>query len=197
MTQFLGTETAITAAGITTVTSTDPILTIARISADHPDFAYAAAIRQQVFQQEQGVDAALDFDGRDRTAQHFLVWAGSRPIGTARLRALNPYTVKVERLAVIPAYRGRGVASQMMLRILQALDCTGVETVILHAQSYVQNLYLKFGFEPIGTPFEEAGIRHIKMQRRSPGIPGTSRMESDVPQTGMTKSGYASLCLTV
>ncbi len=191
---YLMAQFAVTDAGIDTNPLANPTLTIAWISADHPDFAHAVAIRQQVFQQEQGVDAALDCDGRDRTAQHLLAWVGATPIGTARIRPLDPHTVKLERLAVIPAYRGRGMASQMMRWALQHLDRAGVQTVLLHAQMYVQDLYLKLGFESIGTPFEEAGIPHRKMQRRSPG---TSRMESDVPQTGVTKSGYASLCLTV
>jgi|GEM_PF-380479 len=171
-----------------------PDLTIAWVSATHPDFVQALAIRQQVFQQEQGVAAALEFDGLDPTAQHLLAWIGPIAVGTARIRPLDCRTSKVERLAVIPSYRGRGIAFQMMTHILQHLDRTGVETVCLHAQLYVQNLYLKLGFEPIGAIFEEAGIPHIKMQRRSPG---TSRMESDVQRTGVTQSGYESLCLTV
>lgn len=189
MTKFVGPDIRLDTPRLTNST-----VTIAWISADHRDFAHAVAIRQQVFQQEQGVDAALDFDGRDRTAQHLLAWVGTTPIGTARIRSLDAYTVKLERLAVIPTYRGRGIASQMLRWVLQHLDRAGVQTVLLHAQLYVEDLYLKLGFEPIGTPFVEAGIPHRKMQRRSPG---TSRMESDVSQTGVTKSGYASLCFTV
>ncbi|WP_448571979.1 GNAT family N-acetyltransferase [Trichothermofontia sp.] len=169
-------------------------LAITWIWADHPDLAHAIAIRQQVFQQEQGVDAALELDGLDHTAQHVLAWVAGTAVGTARIRPLDQRTVKLERLAVIPAYRGRGIALQMMAQILQHLDHTGVETVMLHAQSYVQNLYRKFDFEPIGLPFEEAGIPHLKMQRRSPQ---TSTMEGDMQQTGAMRSGHASLCLTV
>jgi len=35
--------------------------------------------------------------------------------------------------------------------------------VIVNAQIYIQNLYLKLGFEPMGEPFEEAGILPVKM----------------------------------
>lgn len=169
-------------------------LTIAWIPANHPDFAHAIAIRRQVFQQEQGVDAALELDGLDPMAEHVLAWVAGTAVGTARLRPLEPSVVKLERFAVLPPYRGRGIALQMMTQILDRLDRLGVETVLLHAQVYVQNLYRKFDFEPIGRPFEEAGIPHLKMQRRSPQ---TSTMEGDVQRTGAMRSGHASLCLTV
>ncbi|HBL14022.1 MAG TPA: GNAT family N-acetyltransferase, partial [Cyanobacteria bacterium UBA11162] len=59
------------------------------------------AVRVQVFQIEQGVDPALEFDGNDETATHILAYLDNQPVGTTRIRYLNNQTAKIERLAVL------------------------------------------------------------------------------------------------
>ncbi|MCK5593546.1 GNAT family N-acetyltransferase [Candidatus Bathyarchaeota archaeon] len=41
-----------------------------------------------------------------------------------------------------------------------------VEEVVLHAQYSVVAFYKSCGFEELGLPFWEVGIKHIKMQKR-------------------------------
>ncbi|MBP0007580.1 MULTISPECIES: GNAT family N-acyltransferase [unclassified Roseofilum] len=53
-----------------------------------------ANIRIEVFQNEQGVDPSLEFDGFDEQADHLLAYIESKPVGTARVRQLNPETLK-------------------------------------------------------------------------------------------------------
>ncbi|MEG8034991.1 GNAT family N-acetyltransferase [Sphingomonas sp. LR61] len=42
---------------------------------------------------------------------------------------------------------------------------TGTRPVVLHAQEYVAALYERHGFVRFGTPYDEAGIRHVGMHR--------------------------------
>ncbi|MBD2481680.1 GNAT family N-acetyltransferase [Planktothrix sp. FACHB-1365] len=126
-------------------------------------FTEIRSIRYQVFELEQGVDPKLEFDGQDEFAQHLLAYLDDQPIGTLRIRYLDENNAKIERLAVLASARGMGIAQQLMECALEAIAQTSIKTIIVNAQIYIQNLYLKLGFEPIGEPFEEAGILHIKM----------------------------------
>ena len=46
-------------------------------------------IRIRVFQQEQGVDPALEFDGYDDYCVHFIAYLAQKPIGTTRIRYIE------------------------------------------------------------------------------------------------------------
>lgn len=74
------------------------------------EFSQMQVIRRSVFQEEQGVDPALEFDGLDEIADHLLAYLDNQPVGTARIRYLNQHTAKVERLAVLSEARGKGLA---------------------------------------------------------------------------------------
>jgi predicted GNAT family N-acyltransferase len=121
------------------------------------------SIRHQVFEVEQGVAHELEFDGQDDTAQHLLAYWENQPIGTTRIRYLSPQTVKIERLAVLQEFRGKGIGIKLMKATLEVIHNKGIPEVIVHAQEYVKNLYLKLGFEIIGERFYEANIPHFKM----------------------------------
>ncbi|HEY9616654.1 MAG TPA: GNAT family N-acetyltransferase [Microcoleaceae cyanobacterium] len=129
------------------------------------DFPQIYQVRQQVFQVEQGVDAALEFDGLDQQAEHLLAIQRGQAIGTARMRYLNPQVVKLERVAVLAAARGQGIGKQLMERALAILNERQVREVRIHAQTAVEAFYAKLGFEPEGEIFEEAGIPHVKMSK--------------------------------
>ena len=58
------------------------------------------AIRETVFQQEQSVDPAIEADGRDGEAVHYIAEIDGRAIATARARLLDD-KIKIERVAVI------------------------------------------------------------------------------------------------
>ena len=140
------------------------ILNIKNItSAEFPD---AQTIRKVVFQAEQGVDAALEFDGQDETAEHIVAYLDSQPVGTARIRYLDYKTAKIERLAVFPLARGKGIGKQMMEVALDIAAKKNIQEVVIHAQQYIIGLHQKLGFEPEGEIFEEAGIPHVKMRKK-------------------------------
>ncbi|MEM8778071.1 MAG: GNAT family N-acetyltransferase [Cyanobacteria bacterium P01_G01_bin.49] len=123
-------------------------------------------IRFLVFQQEQGIDAALEFDGYDRNCDHLLVYLESQAVGTARIRYLTSTSVKIERLAVLYQARKQGIGTKLMRKALEIIEAKKTyQEIIIHAQVYLQSMYEKLGFDPVGDRFEEAGIVHIKMVR--------------------------------
>jgi len=120
-------------------------------------------VREAVFQQEQGIAPELDWDGLDATAVHAIAYWQGNPIGTARIRSLQAQA-KIERVAVLPAYRGQGIGRRMLLDILGYLADQGCSAAFVHAQVPTQGFYQKLGFTPQGPEFSEAGIPHRKMR---------------------------------
>ncbi|HEY9906704.1 MAG TPA: GNAT family N-acetyltransferase [Thermosynechococcaceae cyanobacterium] len=128
------------------------------------DFPAIQTIRQQVFQQEQGVAPDLEFDGNDAAATHWLAYLDSQPVGTARMRSLSAQVAKIERVAVLKQYRGIGIGQKLMEAVLSKLVKIGISEVQIHAQTQVQQFYDRLGFVPQGEIFAEAGIPHVKMR---------------------------------
>ena len=141
-------------------------------------------IRRQVFQMEQGVAEALEFDGEDDHATHFLAYQGDEAVGTTRIRYLKksaplpaslpittdssttdgPRTIaKIERVAVLADYRGQGIGQQLMAAAIAHLQHQDITAIMINAQLQVQAFYERLGFRPRGAVFEEAGIPHVEM----------------------------------
>lgn len=120
-------------------------------------------VRIQVFVDELLVPADLEEDEFDKMATHFYIKKDDQIIATLRL-VKQEGTIKVGRLAVLPAYRRQGVATALMNAAIdysqQALQAN---CITLGAQCYVENFYQQLGFESQGEIFLDAGIPHITM----------------------------------
>ncbi len=126
----------------------------------------AKSVRKLVFQIEQCIDQAADFDENDGNALHFVAYE-EKPIGAARVRFPDhEKRAKVERVSVIPEYRGKGVGKELMILIDEHLQKLEVEEIYLDAQTHVRNFYEKLGYTQAGDVFEEVGIPHIVMVKR-------------------------------
>jgi predicted GNAT family N-acyltransferase len=125
----------------------------------------AFAIRRAVFVEEQGVDEALEIDGRDAEAQHLLALQDGDPVGTLRLRRVDRGRVaKIERVAVLPRARGAKVGQTLVEAALALSRAAGAQAAKLHAQTSVQDFYARLGFVAFGPEFSEDGIPHVAMQ---------------------------------
>jgi predicted GNAT family N-acyltransferase len=118
------------------------------------------AIRRTVFVEEQGVPAALEWDGADPGALHVLALAKREPVGTGRLLP----TGKIGRLAVLPCARRHGVGSLLLRRLVELARARGQGGVYLHAQVDALGFYAAHGFVAEGPEFDEAGLRHRRMR---------------------------------
>ncbi len=118
------------------------------------------SIREIVFINEQNVPEEMEWDEFDTISKHVLALDNDRkPIGTARLLPDG----RIGRMAVLKEWRGKGVGSAMLKRLLQELMRQNVTQAILNAQTSVIQFYQKYGFQTEGEEFIEAGIPHIKM----------------------------------
>jgi predicted GNAT family N-acyltransferase len=118
-------------------------------------------LRRKVFVEEQQVDPALEFDEHEEVAVHYIGKLREEVIACARWRPINEAQAKIERCAVLPAYRGRGLGHALVARVVRAIP--GQYTVYLHAQHQAVSFYQKLGFTAVGEAFYEAGILHYEM----------------------------------
>lgn len=123
--------------------------------------ALSMNIRQKVFVDEQGVDATLEYDGKDDEATHYLLYDDEQPVGTARWR-LTPKGIKLERFALLPEFRNKGIGSKLLEQVMKDVS-EAQQPVYLHAQEKAVTYYMRAGFKVEGEAFYEAGIRHYKM----------------------------------
>jgi predicted GNAT family N-acyltransferase len=119
-------------------------------------------IRETVFVKEQQVPVELEWDEFDNDCLHLLaIDTSGRPIGTARLLSDG----HIGRMAVLKEWRGKGVGSAMLSRLLAETDDRHIRQAVLNAQTVAAGFYKKFGFQVVGEEFIEAGIPHVKMIR--------------------------------
>ncbi|RJO69741.1 MAG: GNAT family N-acetyltransferase [Myxococcales bacterium] len=124
--------------------------------------AGAFAIRRAVFVVEMQIDPAVERDGRDADAAHFLALADGRAVGAGRY-VRDGDTIKLGRIAVLPDYRRQGVGRALVRFMLDHARRAGATRAFLHAQASARAFYFAIGFVEEGTPFIEAGIPHISM----------------------------------
>ena len=117
-------------------------------------------IRNRVFTKEQQIDEEKDFDGQDPGAVHVLVACQGQYVGTGRMLADG----HIGRLAVLKAYRGRGLGASVLLALITEAKSKGMTRVYLGAQKHATGFYEKLGFSVYGEPYMEVNIEHVQME---------------------------------
>jgi predicted GNAT family N-acyltransferase len=128
------------------------------------DLQKAFFIRGIVFCEEQNCPYSEEIDGFDFSSIHFLGTIENEPITTARMRLFKDY-VKIERLAVRKAYRGKGIGKEMFAFVLNHIAELDYTTIKLHAQAYLVKFYEDFGFVRKDEKFLEVNIEHYCMEK--------------------------------
>ena len=79
---------------------------------------------------------------------HFTVgvWDEDRLIGFARVITDDRYRALIDDVVVDSAYRGQGIASEMLDKMLKRMQ--HIETIMLDCAPELENFYGRFGFEP-------------------------------------------------
>ena len=130
-------------------------------------------LREQVFVIEQKVPIELEWDEFDAVSRHAIAFnTAGEAIGTGRLLPDG----HLGRMAVLPAWRGRGVGRLILNSLIAEATRLGIQQLVLHAQTHAVSFYRACGFIAAGEEFMEAGIPHLKMTR--------TRKQSEAPRMG-------------
>ena len=124
----------------------------------------AAALRTEVFVEEQEIPQELEWDEHDAKALHALVLNKlGQPVATGRLLQPQPKLAQIGRMAVSKALRGGNLGRMVVEALVDAAKQRGDHQVILHAQCSAEGFYRRLGFNAHGEVFQDAGIDHIEM----------------------------------
>ncbi len=129
------------------------------------DFADAAALRQQIFVEEQGF--ANEFDDIDQRAIHLVVYREGKPAATARAFVeegdpADQFTIG--RVAVAKEMRMYGLGKAAMLALHEHLKSIGAKQAVLSAQCQAQGFYSKLGYEAFGEVYLDEHCPHQSMK---------------------------------
>ena len=123
--------------------------------------AHASPIRFTVFVEEQGVPREIELDEHDPLCLHAVVFEEGKAVATGRLLPDG----HIGRMAVLKAWRGRGIGAAVLNELIKAASKRGHKEVALSAQVHAVPFYRAHGFVPAGEEYLEAGIRHLAMRR--------------------------------
>ncbi|MFC4353649.1 GNAT family N-acetyltransferase [Chryseomicrobium palamuruense] len=129
------------------------------------EYQDALAIRRRVFTFEQGVPPHLELDEFEEDAVHFVVYEEDHPIGAGRFRKYADHVAKVERICILPDFRGRHLGNLLMNEIERIAKQQDYASVRLNSQSNAIPFYEKRGYTITSPEFMDAGIPHRVMNK--------------------------------
>lgn len=135
-------------------------ISVRKLQSDDAGLKTAFSIRRAVFVDEQHCPPEVEYQDDD-VSTHFLATCNGTPCGAARWRRTEN-GIKLERFAVLPSFRNKGVGAQLVKAVLADVP-PGTKHIYLYAQLAAVNFYETLGFRPVGEQFEQTGIMHQQM----------------------------------
>ncbi len=135
------------------------------------ELAACSVVRKRVFgDEEKATETLYVIDEEDRLPEtkNFLLKLDGKFIGTARYIKYDAHTVKLQRMAVIKNYRGRGLASKPLSEIEKDILKEGYSKMIFDSASSAKGFYEKNGYKIISPEFYEDSRPHITMMKKFP-----------------------------
>ena len=121
----------------------------------------AMEIRIEVFVREQGFSDHPD--DTDKMAHHLVGYIDGAAVATCRIFASRGSAFSLGRLAVLPAYRQRGIGRALLCEAERVARDLGAECLMLHAQAHAEAFYLGAGYTRVGDTDYEQGRAHVHM----------------------------------
>ncbi|KHD85182.1 GNAT family N-acetyltransferase [Heyndrickxia ginsengihumi] len=126
--------------------------------------ADAYYVRKTVFVEEQLVPLEEEIDQYEDVSTHFVLYDEHEPVGAGRFRLVDGKG-KIERICIVPDYRGKGAGKLLMLEIEDFAKTQPVTTLKLNAQVHAIPFYERLGYRITSDEFLDAGIPHKSMEK--------------------------------
>lgn len=118
-----------------------------RLARTFDEVVMAMTLRGVTYLGEQYAPYNEEYDGNDLVAaSHLIAWMGREPVGVLRLRWFAGFA-KIERAAVLPAFRGLGVMRALTTDAMTYCAQRGYRKLLGHAQIDRVTYWQSHGFE--------------------------------------------------
>ena len=117
-------------------------------------------IRTPVFIEEQNVAPDFEWDEVDATAVHLLATLDGEAIACLRIIEYQ----KIGRMAVLKAWRGKGVGHAILVEAIKICKKHGSKYIKLSAQTHAKGFYQQAGFKVVSDEYCDVDIPHVDMQ---------------------------------
>jgi predicted GNAT family N-acyltransferase len=121
------------------------MIQVKQVTSTH-EITLAQQIRRQVFVEEQGIPAALEYDDADATAIHVLAYRDEVAVGTGRLLIEANGFGTLGRIAVLSTERGNGIGGQVVQALEECALRARVRHLVLHPHFYLERFYRNLGY---------------------------------------------------
>jgi predicted GNAT family N-acyltransferase len=121
---------------------------------------YLREIRTPVFIEEQDVAPDFEWDEIDATAVHLLAVFNNEAIACLRIMDYQ----KIGRMAVLKAWRGKGVGHAILVEAVKLCKIHGSTCIKLSAQTHAIGFYQQAGFKVVSEEYCDVHIPHVDMQ---------------------------------
>ncbi|MGN0523484.1 MAG: GNAT family N-acetyltransferase [Eubacterium sp.] len=132
------------------------------------DFSQVMAIRNAVFENEQGAIPEQELDEYDSSAQtvYALAFENGKAIATGRIAKI-PDGFKIGRIAVTKQCRGKGVGKDLVTALCDKAIQMGAKEIYVDSQLHAVGFYEGLGFKLISNnEIIDRGIKHLPMIRK-------------------------------
>ncbi|MGC4854538.1 GNAT family N-acetyltransferase [Micromonospora sp. DT4] len=120
--------------------------------------ALVVAQQRELRDADGGLDGQVTITHND--IRYLAVVVSGRAVACGGLQSLDAVTGEIKRMYVRPAYRGRGIASQLLAALEECAFRQGHTVVCLETGTYLPaaiGLYTSCGYEPIPVYGEYVG----------------------------------------
>ena len=131
------------------------------------DFARYFDLRWRVLRSPWGQPRGSEQDELENRSWHFMICIDDRiPVGVARLHLNSPEQAQIRFMAVEPAWRRKGVGSELIRAIEAQAYELSVTEIVLHAREDTVGFYRSMGYEVTGAGHVLFGtITHAIMRK--------------------------------
>lgn len=105
-------------------------------------------VRAAAMLREFNVTLDLEFEEDTPECTYILVLDGNIPVSTCRLHYLDEHTGKIERVATVGEYRGRGFGAAAIHGAEEWMKEKGVTKIYINSRTAAVGFYEKLGYTP-------------------------------------------------
>ncbi len=140
---------------------------ISRISMEDPFYQQERDLRNRILLRPIGIPD-FGWEHNDASSWHFIASEGGKVIGCVVLVRLDQQASKTQliQMAVEREFQGQGVGRMLVEHLISFASENRVREIRIHAREDVTAFYERLGFEIVGEPFEEVGIKHRHMLKQ-------------------------------